>query len=150
TGAIRQKMDDNEAAQAAYAAAARIQPLIRRPAAKAPADFRVLALYAPFAGNTPAEYLFSNAAHDTDTLSLLDDSEIDLAGLSEVQLVVNLISDADQGGGVLPLAADSKACRARRCFRPDTRRAAAVLVPRAGAAGWHAWRRRFREARRSR
>jgi tetratricopeptide (TPR) repeat protein len=105
TGAIRQKMDDNEAAQAAYAAAARIQPLIRRTAAKSPADFRVLALYAPFAGNTPAEYLFSSAAHDTDTLSLLDDSEIDVASLGEVQLVVNLISDADQGGTVLPLAA---------------------------------------------
>jgi tetratricopeptide (TPR) repeat protein len=105
TGAIRQKMDDNHAAQAAYAAAARIQPLIRRAAAKAPADFRVLALYAPFAGNTPAEYLFSNAAHDTDTLSLLEDSEIDVTSLGEVQLVVNLISDADQGGAVLPLAA---------------------------------------------
>ena len=105
TGAIRQKMDDNEAAQAAYAAAARIQPLIRRTAAKSPADFRVLALYAPFAGNTPAEYLFSSAAHDTDTLSLLDDSEVDVASLGEVQLVVNLISDADQGGTVLPLAA---------------------------------------------
>ncbi len=105
TGAIRQKLDDNDAAQAAYAAAARIQPLIRRSAAKAPADFRVLALYAPFAGNTPAEYLFSQAAHDTDTLSLLEDSEVDIAGLGEVQLVVNLISDADQGGAVLPLAA---------------------------------------------
>jgi tetratricopeptide (TPR) repeat protein len=105
TGAIKQKMDDNDAAQAAYAAAARIQPLIRRPAVKAPADFRVLALYAPFAGNTPAEYLFSNAAHDTDTLSLLDDSETDIAALGEAQLVVNLISDADQGGTVLPLAA---------------------------------------------
>ena len=105
TGAIRQRMDDNEAAQAAYAEAARIQPLIRRAAAKSPADFRVLALYAPFAGNTPAEYLFSNATHDTDTLSLLDDSEVDVAALGEVQLVVNLISDADQAGGVLPLAA---------------------------------------------
>jgi tetratricopeptide (TPR) repeat protein len=105
TGAIRQNMDDNEAAQAAYAAAARIRPLIRRSAAKAPADFRVLALYAPFAGNTPAEYLFSNAAHDTDTLSLLDDNEVDIASLGKVELVVNLISDADQGGAVLPLAA---------------------------------------------
>ena len=105
TGAIRQKMDEDDAAQAAYAAAARIQPLIRRPAAKAPADFRVLALYAPFAGNTPADYLFSNAAHDTDTLALLEDSEVDVASLGEAQLVVNLISDADQGGTVLPMAA---------------------------------------------
>ena len=63
-------MGDVEAAQAAYAAAAQIQPLIRRPAAKSPADFRVLALYAPFAGNTPTEYLFKDAAYDTDTLAL--------------------------------------------------------------------------------
>ena len=104
-GAMRQKMGDNAAAQAAYAQAARIQPLIRRTATKRPPDFRVLAFYAPFAGNTPAEYLFRDAAHDTDTLSLLDDSEVDLAALGEVQLVVNLISDADQGGIVLPLAA---------------------------------------------
>ncbi|HZR87225.1 MAG TPA: tetratricopeptide repeat protein [Bradyrhizobium sp.] len=139
TGAIRQKLDDNEAAQAAYAAAARIQPLIRRSAAKAPAEFRVLALYAPFAGNTPAEYLFSQAAHDTDTLSLLEDSEVDIAGLGEVQLVVNLISDADQGGAVLPLAARLAASLGKPVINDPakiqrtTRDAVADLLP--GIAG---------------
>jgi len=139
TGAIRQKMGDNDAAQEAYAAGARIQPLIRRPAAKAPADFRVLALYAPFAGNTPAEYLFSHAAHDTDTLSLLDNSEVDIAGLGEVQLVVNLISDPDQGGTVLPVAAQLVASLGKPVINDPasimrtTRDAVADLLP--GIAG---------------
>jgi tetratricopeptide (TPR) repeat protein len=104
-GGIRQAAGDNAAAQAAYVAAAQIQPLIRRAAAKSPADFRVLALYAPFAGNTPSEYLFKQAAYDTDTYALLDASEPDAASLGAADVVVNLISDADQAGAVLPLAA---------------------------------------------
>jgi tetratricopeptide (TPR) repeat protein len=106
-GGIRQRMGDIEAAKAAYAQAARIHPLIRRPAAKFPADFRVLALYAPFAGNTPTEYLFKDAAYDTDTFALIAASEVDAELLKkDVQVVVNLISDADQAEAVLPLAAD--------------------------------------------
>jgi tetratricopeptide (TPR) repeat protein len=106
-GGIRQRMGDIEAAKAAYAQAARMQPLIRRPAAKSPADFRVLALYAPFAGNTPTEYLFKDADYDTDTFALVDAEEVDAELLKKgVQVVVNLISDADQAETVLPLAAD--------------------------------------------
>src|SRR5271170_4586875 len=52
-GGIRQRSGDIAAAEAAYAQAAQIQPLIRRPAARSPASFCVLALYAPFGGNTP-------------------------------------------------------------------------------------------------
>src|SRR6201999_1397395 len=105
-GGIKQKMGEIEAAKAAYAAAARIQPLIRRPAIKSPADFRVLALYAPFGGNTPAKYLFKNANHDTDTLAIFENNAYD-AGLFRqgVDLVVNLISDVDQAGAMLPIAA---------------------------------------------
>jgi tetratricopeptide (TPR) repeat protein/glutathione synthase/RimK-type ligase-like ATP-grasp enzyme len=106
-GGIRQRMGDVEAAETAYAQAAHIQPLIRRPARKSPADFRVLALYAPFAGNTPTEYLFGDCDYDTDTLALLARSEIDVDHLNpDVQVVVNLISDADQADAVLPMAAD--------------------------------------------
>jgi tetratricopeptide (TPR) repeat protein len=104
-GAIRQKMGHLDAAQAAYAAAAQIQPLIRRPAVKSPPDFRVLALYAPFAGNTPADFLFKDAAYDTDTLALIGADEPDTSALGEVEIVVNLVSDADQAGAVLPAAA---------------------------------------------
>jgi len=104
-GGIQQKRGDLAAAQAAYAAAAQIQPLIRKRANKQPSDFRVLALYAPFAGNTPSELLFKDACYDTATLALLDLSTPDIPALGEFDVVVNLISDADQAGAVLPVAA---------------------------------------------
>jgi tetratricopeptide (TPR) repeat protein len=106
-GALKQLAGDDQAAQSAYAQAARIQPLISRPAATSPAEFRVLALYAPFGGNTPTEYLFQDAFFDTDTLTLLAERNYDAAALGQnIQLVVNLISDADQTEALLPLAAD--------------------------------------------
>jgi tetratricopeptide (TPR) repeat protein len=52
-GGIKQTMGDIDAAEAAYAAATQIRPLVRRKAIKRPPDFRLLALYAPFNGNTP-------------------------------------------------------------------------------------------------
>jgi tetratricopeptide (TPR) repeat protein len=105
-GSIRQKMGDLKAAEAAYAEAALIEPLIRRPAAKRPADFHVLALFAPFAGNVPTEYLFRDSAYDIDTLPLLASREYDVEPLKQdAQVVVNLISEADQGKELLPLAA---------------------------------------------
>jgi tetratricopeptide (TPR) repeat protein len=106
-GGLKQQMGDVEGAQAAYAEAAQIQPLIKRPAAKFPADFRVLALYAPFGGNTPTEYIFKDAVHDTDTLALFASRDYDGELFRQnVQVVVNLISDADQTEALLPLAAD--------------------------------------------
>jgi tetratricopeptide (TPR) repeat protein len=105
-GSIKQQMGEIEAAQAAYAEAARVQPLIRRAAAKFPADFRVLALFAPFAGNLPTEFLLKDSVYDTDTLALLASTEYDVEPLKQTaQVVVNLISDADQGKELLPLAA---------------------------------------------
>jgi tetratricopeptide (TPR) repeat protein len=107
TGGIRQRLGDTAAAEAAYAEAARIQPLVSRPAAKFPADFRVLALFAPFAGNVPSEYLFRDCAYDTDTLAVFATSEFGADLLQrDLQVVVNLISDADQADGLLSLAAD--------------------------------------------
>jgi glutathione synthase/RimK-type ligase-like ATP-grasp enzyme len=67
----------------------------------------VLALYAPFAGNTPTEYLFKDPAYDTDTLALFAAREYDVEPMGrDVQVVVNLISDADQAKSLLPQAAD--------------------------------------------
>jgi tetratricopeptide (TPR) repeat protein len=96
-GGIRQKMGDRDGAEAAYLRAARLQPLIRRPATKFPADFRVLALFAPFAGNTPTEYLLTGSAYDANTLAVFDGRDYDLDRLRQNgDVVVNLISDADQ------------------------------------------------------
>jgi tetratricopeptide (TPR) repeat protein len=106
-GALKQVMGDIAGAQVAYAQAATIRPLISRAAAKAPAEFRVLALYAPFGGNTPTEYLCQDAFYDTDTLALLASREYgDALFRHKFQLVINLISDADQTGELLPVAAD--------------------------------------------
>jgi tetratricopeptide (TPR) repeat protein len=106
-GAVRQALGDDAAARTAYARAAQIQPLIRRPAAKSPADFRVLALYAPFAGNTPSGFLFKDTDFETDTLALLPSGAPQVTFAKEgIDLVVNLISDADQAADVLPLATD--------------------------------------------
>ena len=67
----------------------------------------MLALYAPFGGNTPTEYLFKNAVYDTDTLALFESSDYDAETFRQgVQVVVNLISDVDQADAMLPLAAD--------------------------------------------
>jgi hypothetical protein len=64
-------------------------------------------LYAPFGGNTPTEYLFQDAFFDADTLSLFAGRDYDTATLGQnIQLVINLVSDADQAMEVLPLAAD--------------------------------------------
>ena len=104
-GAIRQARGEQAAAQAAYALAAQMHPILRRPATTSPPAFRALALFAPFVGNTPVEFLFKDCAYQTSILSLLPGSQPDLALLArEADVVVNLVSDADQGAEVLPLA----------------------------------------------
>jgi tetratricopeptide (TPR) repeat protein/glutathione synthase/RimK-type ligase-like ATP-grasp enzyme len=104
-GGVKRKMGDIDAARAAYAAAAEIQPLIRRRAIKSPPDFRLLALYAPFDGNTPIQYLFKDATYDIDTLAFFDSREPDISSLGDIHVVVNLISEADQAEAMLPAAA---------------------------------------------
>jgi tetratricopeptide (TPR) repeat protein len=104
-GAIRQARGELDAAQAAYAHATQAHPILRRPATSSPPPFRALALFAPFVGNTPVEFLFKDCAYETCFLSLLPGSQPDIALLArEADVVVNLVSDADQGAEVLPLA----------------------------------------------
>ncbi len=105
-GAILQARGEANAAQTAYARAAHAHPILRRPAIISPPAFRVLALFAPFVGNTPVEFLFKDCTYETCILSLLPESRPDVAMLArEADLVVNLVSDADQGMELLPLAA---------------------------------------------
>jgi len=134
-GAVCQSLGDIDGARTAYARAAEIAPLIRRNGVKSPADFRVLALYAPFAGNTPAEFLFADAAYDTDTLALLAASRIDAGVLGGVDVVVNLISDPDQAEAELPIAAALAASLGKPVINEPariartTRDAVAALLP---------------------
>ncbi len=103
-GGIRQKMGYIDAAEAAYAEAAQIQPRIRQRTIKTPPDFRLLVLYAPFSGNTPIEYLFKDATYDIDTLAFFGPNEPDISALGDFDVVLNLISEADQAEAMLPAA----------------------------------------------
>jgi len=104
-GGVKHKTGDLDAAQAAYAAAEKIRPLVRRQAIRTPADFRLLALYAPFGGNTPIQYLFKDATYDIDALAFFGPREPDISPPGEIDVVINLISEADQAEAVLPVAA---------------------------------------------
>jgi glutathione synthase/RimK-type ligase-like ATP-grasp enzyme len=104
-GGVRQKTGNIDAARAAYAAAEKIRPLVRRQAVTSPADFRLLALYAPFGGNTPIQYLFKDATYDVDALAFFGPGEPDISSLGTIDVVINLISEADQGEAMLPAAA---------------------------------------------
>jgi tetratricopeptide (TPR) repeat protein len=103
-GGVQQKLGYIDAAEAAYTEAARIRPRIRHRAIKAPPDFRLLVLYAPFSGNTPIEYLFRDTSYDIDTLAFFGPREPDIAALGDFDVVLNLMSDADQDEAMLPAA----------------------------------------------
>jgi tetratricopeptide (TPR) repeat protein len=103
-GGIKHATGDLDAAQAAYAEAAQIRPLVRRRTIKSPPAFRLLALYAPFSGNTPIQYLFKDATYDIDTLALFGEDDPDSSSFGGIDVVFNLISDADQGKAMLPAA----------------------------------------------
>ncbi|MGH6716039.1 MAG: tetratricopeptide repeat protein, partial [Bradyrhizobium sp.] len=134
-GGIWQRKGNIDAARGAYVQAAEIKPPIACTTRKSPADFRVLALFAPFAGNTPVEYLFKDVAYDTNILALFDGTELDAASLGDVDLVVNLISEADLARTILPAAASLVGKLGRPVINdPDkiqhtTRDAIAKLLP---------------------
>jgi tetratricopeptide (TPR) repeat protein len=104
-GGVKHRIGDLDAARAAYVAAEKIRPRVRRQAIKTPADFRLLALYAPYSGNTPIQYLFKDATYDIDTLAFFGADEPDISSLGEINVVINLISEADQAEAMLPAAA---------------------------------------------
>ena len=64
----------------------------------------MLALFAPFAGNTPTEYLLIGSSYEANTLAVFDGRDYDIAALRDsADVVFNLVSDADQAQEVLPL-----------------------------------------------
>lgn len=100
---MRQELGDEPGALAVYAEAQKLRPLIRQSARKSPPDFTVLALQAPFGGNTPTEYLFFEPDYAINTYAVLPGVAYDIAFLkASGDLVVNLVSDADQAADILP------------------------------------------------
>jgi len=93
------------ASQFHYQRSVALKPLMRVPAAKTPADFSVLFLFAPGAANTPPDALIKMADYDSYFLLLVAGVEYDAKQLrNSANLVVNLISDVDQGREILPVA----------------------------------------------
>jgi len=98
---------DPERAHASFRQAHALRPLTTLPAINQPADFAALLVTAPGVANTPSDYLVGKSNYDAHFLCLLPGIDYDLDLLRQhADVVVNLVSDADQGRDMLPLARD--------------------------------------------
>lgn len=100
-------LKDNPAvAREHYRRSIALKPLMRVPAIKPVPDFSVLFLFSPGNANTPPDTLVEQAPYESCFLLMLPEIEYDHRSLRQAaHLVVNLISDVDQGRDVLLLAA---------------------------------------------
>jgi tetratricopeptide (TPR) repeat protein len=95
-----------DAAQIQFRRALDLESLVTRKAATGTAEFSALLLLAPGALNTPHEYLVSRSNFDAHVLLLLPGATYDVPYLrSRADVVVNLVSDAEQSQAMLPIAA---------------------------------------------
>jgi tetratricopeptide (TPR) repeat protein len=95
---FQQALGFNNEADANYRRALKLRPLITVPAVVVPADFRVLFVFGPGAGNTPIEYLIGQARFESNVITLLQDMDYDAERLRVyADVIVNLISDVDRG-----------------------------------------------------
>jgi len=100
---IQQDLGERAAAEENYKRAAKLRPLIKVPAARAVPEFSVLLLFAPFAGNTPTEYLMAKPPYEINIAPLFAGMPCDIETLKKSgQVVINFVSDADQGRELLP------------------------------------------------
>jgi len=106
-GNLLQGLGETERAFAHFQRATALRPLTTWPARQQPPAFAVLLVTSPGAGNTPPDFLLGQAAFDCHFYALLPDAAPDLDLLrAHGDIAVNLISDVDQGGAMLPAAAD--------------------------------------------
>jgi tetratricopeptide (TPR) repeat protein len=105
-GNVLQALGRAEEARQSYARAQVLRPLNKLPTTTAEPDFSVLVIMAPGAGNTPYRYLIGKNSYACHLYALLPGSEPDMALLRQHgDIVLNLISDADQGRDMLEDAA---------------------------------------------
>ncbi|HVI91669.1 MAG TPA: tetratricopeptide repeat protein, partial [Dongiaceae bacterium] len=98
---------DPARSQALFKQAHELRPLITLPALEQPAKFSVLLAMTPGVANTPTDYLVGKSNYDAHFLCLLPGIDYDFDLLRRhADVVVNLVSDADQGRDTLPLARD--------------------------------------------
>jgi tetratricopeptide (TPR) repeat protein len=105
-GNVLQALGRAEESRQSYARAQALRPLNKLPTTTAEPDFSVLVIMAPGAGNTPYRYLIGKNSYECDLYALLPNVEPDLELLRRHgDIVLNLISDADQGRDMLARAA---------------------------------------------
>jgi glutathione synthase/RimK-type ligase-like ATP-grasp enzyme len=105
-GNVLQALGRAEESRQSYARAQALRPLNKLPTTTAVPDFAVLVIMAPGAGNTPYRYLIGKNSYECNLYALLPNVEPDLALLrASGDIVLNLISDADQGRDMLATAA---------------------------------------------
>lgn len=105
-GNVLQDLGEVEKAFDCFRVMIRLRPLTTWPATRSPADFSVLLIASPGVANTPPDFLFANAAYESHFVALLPGipPDVDLLG-RHGDIVVNLISDADQAHAMLTEAA---------------------------------------------
>ncbi|HLH91906.1 MAG TPA: tetratricopeptide repeat protein [Xanthobacteraceae bacterium] len=105
-GNVLQALGRAEESRQSYARAQALRPLNKLPTTTAEPDFAVLVIMAPGAGNTPYRYLIGKNSYECNLYALLPNVEPDLELLrASGDIVLNLISDADQGRDMLATAA---------------------------------------------
>jgi len=105
-GNALQDIGDTIRADTCFRRVAELRPLTTWLSARRPADFSVLAVTSPGVANTPPQFLFANAAFDTHFYAMLPGTQPDEDLLRRHgDIVVNLISDADQARHILATAA---------------------------------------------
>jgi len=106
-GNLLQGLGQTERAFEHFRRATALRPLTTWPARPQPAEFAVLLVTSPGAGNTPPDFLLGQAPFDCHFYALLPEATPDIELLREHgDIAVNLISDVDQGGAMLAAAAD--------------------------------------------
>ena len=130
---VQQLAGDADAAAESYRRAARVQPVIKFSAGQKDAGCAALLLFAPFAGNTPTEYLMAETPYALNIAPLFPDIAPPVGVLKESgDVVVNFVSDADQGRAVLPKVAQLAAALGRPVINPPEK---IMRTTREGVAG---------------
>jgi tetratricopeptide (TPR) repeat protein len=135
-GNVLQGLGETARAFACFRKAAALHPLITWPARRHPAEFSVLLVASPGIANIQPEFLFANTGYDSHFFALLPDDEPDEELLRRHgDIVVNLISDADQGhqsllaaSGLLDRLGKRTVNHPRRVLRTDRETVAALLA----------------------
>ncbi|MEJ0003010.1 MAG: tetratricopeptide repeat protein [Pararobbsia sp.] len=99
---LEQSLGQLDEPRCPIAARSRRSPSGTISATVSPPPFRVMWMFAPGAGNTPPNYFIDQAGFESHMLTVLDDCEYDIDLLRrQADVVVNLVSDVDQGRAIL-------------------------------------------------